>query len=180
MKLWGILLLVLVGFFFGYFAHSAASLGYLTFTSEDAPGNIPLVDSPNNLADALTLSRSSERISPYDWISQNSIHVFNNQVILDINNPEWASFTDTNSMDPVIDDTAHAIEIVPKTSDDIHLGDIVSYKADSGDVIIHRVIGKGEDDQGPFFIFKGDNNPARDPGKIRWEQIQRVVVAIIY
>ena len=44
-------------------------------------------------------------------------------------NPEWSVFTDTNSMDPVIDSTSNAIEIIPKQAEDIHVGDIVAYQS---------------------------------------------------
>ena len=63
----------------------------------------------------------------------------------------------------------------------IKVGDIVSYSSEYADgAIIHRVIGKNMDDNGVYFILKGDNNPSADPGKIRFSQIRRVVIAIVY
>ncbi|HIJ01035.1 TPA: signal peptidase I [Candidatus Woesearchaeota archaeon] len=119
--------------------------------------------------------------SPNDWIKESQILVYNSQVILDLKNAEWATFTDTHSMEPVLSSRANAIEIRPKSVDDIKVGDIISYKSEYADgTIIHRVIEKNEDEQGAYFILKGDNNPSPDPGKIRFEQIQRVVVAIVY
>ncbi|MBL7051178.1 hypothetical protein ISS04_03385 [Candidatus Woesearchaeota archaeon] len=124
---------------------------------------------------------AKERHSPYDHIKESQIKVFNDKVIIDIENPEWATFTDTNSMDPVIDAGANAIEIIPKTEDQIHLGDIISYNSVYADgSIIHRVTNIGQDKQGWYCKVKGDNNNLKDPGKIRFDQIQRVVVAIIY
>ena len=32
----------------------------------------------------------------------------------------------------------------------------------------------------PYFIMKGDNNPTSDPGKVRFSQMNRVLIAIIY
>ena len=125
--------------------------------------------------------RTDQRASPSDWIKENQILVFNSQVILDLKNAEWATFTDTHSMEPVLSSRSNAIEVKPKSADDIHVGDIISYKSEYSDgIIIHRVIEKGEDEQGAYFILKGDNNPYPDPGRIRFEQIQRVVVAIVY
>lgn len=119
--------------------------------------------------------------SPNDWIKENQILVYNTQVILDLKNAEWATFTDTHSMEPVLSSRANAIEIRPKSSDDIKVGDIISYNSEYSDgTIIHRVIEKNSDEKGVYFTLKGDNNPAPDPGKIRFEQIQRVVVAIVY
>jgi len=122
-----------------------------------------------------------DKVSPYDWIKMDQISVYQNQVVIKLENPEWALFTDTKSMDPVIDGASNAIEIIPNSEKDIHIGDIVAYKSDyATGVITHRVVDIGQDDQGWFARMKGDNNDKVDPGKIRFEQIQRVVVAVIY
>ena len=126
-------------------------------------------------------NRPQELSSPYDHIKENQIHVYDSRIIIDIDDPEWATFTDTNYMDPVIDYGANAIEIIPKTQNEVHVGDIVSYRSDYAEgIIIHRVIGTGYDSVGWYAVMKGDNNPEKDPGKVRFEQIQRIVVAIIY
>jgi len=123
----------------------------------------------------------AERPSPADRIKEEQIRVSNENVIINIKGAEWASFTDTNSMDPVIDSEAHAIEVIPSSEDDIQVGDIVAYNSEYAEgSIIHRVVYKGEDEQGTYFVMKGDNNPTSDPGKVRFSQIKRVVVAIIY
>ena len=200
MKLWLFMLCIIVAFFGGYFTQSIvfAREAYMDYepsiegviSSENgltpiAPTeeSLPPVQgsrfSPENIVGMVTGTKSTERISPYDWIKESQIHVYQNRVVIDIADPEWAAFTNTNSMDPVLDETANAIEVVPTSADQIHIGDIVSYK-DGDDTIIHRVIGKGKDEEGFFFIMKGDNNPLKDPGKVRFDQIQRLVVAIIY
>jgi hypothetical protein len=70
---------------------------------------------------------------------------------------------------------------VPHSADEIKVGDIVSYQSDLAEgTIIHRVIYKGQDEQGTYFIMKGDNLPTSDPGRVRFSQIERVVVGIIY
>lgn len=119
--------------------------------------------------------------SPGDWIKEPQIRVNDARVVLELENAEWAAFTDTHSMEPVLSAQSNAIEVHPKTPEDIKVGDIASYvSAYSDGFIIHRVIEKGYDDEGYYFIFKGDNNLAPDPERVRFEQIQRVVVAIIY
>jgi len=126
-------------------------------------------------------SEPPERDSPYDHIKESQIHVTDSGVTIDIQGAEWAKFTDTNSMDPVLDEWANAIEFIPTSPDQIHVGDIVSYYSEIADTtIIHRVVEYGEDAEGPYWIFKGDNIPIRDPEQVRFEQIRRVVVAIIY
>ncbi len=127
------------------------------------------------------LQEGVERASPSDWIKEDQIKVYNDRVIIDLKDAEWASFTNTNSMDPVLDEKANAIEIIPKSVDDIHVGDIISYNSDYVDgTIIHRVIKIGSDEKGWYCIVKGDNNQSPDPGKIRFNQIKRILVGIIY
>lgn len=136
---------------------------------------------PAQLNKTIGDNRTDEVPSPSDWIKENQIGVYSNQVILDVKDPQWATFTDTHSMEPVISARANAIEIVPQSPDAINTGDIVSYVSNYADgIIIHRVIEKDYDSDGVYFILKGDNNPTPDPGKIRFSQIKRVVVAIIY
>ncbi len=124
-------------------------------------------------------STALELDSPNDWIKENQISVYSNRVVLNIKDATWASFTNTNSMDPVIDTGANALEILPKTANDIKVGDIISYQSSYG-VIIHRVIEKGADKDGMYYVVKGDNNPAQDPNKVRFKDVKGVVVAVIY
>ena len=124
---------------------------------------------------------SPEKDSPGDWIKGNQIKVYKDKVILDIPDAVVAEFAGSNSMDPHIDETTNGVEIVPKTPNDISVGDIVAYRSKFADgTIIHRVIEKGRDEDGFYYIMKGDNNNEKDPGKIRFDQIERVLVAIIY
>lgn len=142
--------------------------------SEDASKLKPIVSS-------LFDSDPEEVSSPSDWIKENQIFVYNDKIIINLKDAEWAAFTDTNSMDPIIDSSANGIEVIPKSEKEINVGDIASYKSDYADgIIIHRVIQKGADKDGVYFIMKGDNLPNPDPGKIRFKQIQRVLVAVIY
>jgi len=119
--------------------------------------------------------------NPMDRIPEKAITVYKDRIVLDIQNAQWSTFTDTHSMEPVIFQGANALQLVPKSEDEIKVGDIVSYKSEYTDgTIIHRVVYKGEDEQGTYFVMKGDNLPTSDPGRIRFSQIQRVVVAIVY
>jgi len=126
-------------------------------------------------------SALGEKSSPSDWISEGAIHVYPDKIVVDVNNPRWASFTDTNSMDPIIDKGANAIEIIPESADQINVGDIVAYESPNfSGTVIHRVIDKGIDRDGVYFVLKGDNNENPDPGKVRFDQIKRVLIAVIY
>jgi hypothetical protein len=123
----------------------------------------------------------SAKENPMDRVPEKAIEVYKERIILDIQNAQWATFTDTHSMEPVIFKGSNAIELVPENEDDLKVGDIVSYRSVYAEgSIIHRVVYKGQDEQGTYFIMKGDNLPTSDPGRVRFHQIERVVVAIIY
>jgi len=124
-------------------------------------------------------SSGKEVNSPSNFIEETQIHVYSDKVIFDIDDPIWARFTDTNSMDPFIDEDSHAIQMSPKDPSVIQVGDVISYKTDNG-TIIHRVTKISEDKEGIYFVVKGDNNLFRDTTKVRFEDVHGVVVAVIY
>lgn len=122
-----------------------------------------------------------ERLSPSDWIKEEQIKVYPDKIILDVQDAVWAKFVDTNSMDPFLDSDTNAIEMKPNSPDQIQPGDIIAYTTDDFEgTIIHRVVKKGVDGKGTYYIAKGDNNVDADPKKIRFSQIKYVLVAVIY
>ena len=133
------------------------------------------------LSFGMLLGVSPELSSPSDHIAENKIKVYDDEVVLDIKDAMWGSFIDTNSMDPVIDVGANSIEVKPKKEDEIKIGDIISFRTGFTDgIVIHRVAGIGNDGQGKYYVTKGDNNPSADPGKVRFKDIEGVVVAVVY
>lgn len=138
-------------------------------------------DGKGSIVEQLLSDKAAERLSPCDHVKEMQILVTDEGVNIDLEGAEWATFTDTNSMDPVIDAGANAIEFVPESEAEICVGDIASYVPSSEDgTIIHRVVETGYDSEGWYAIFKGDNLGYRDPEKVRFSQIRRVVVAIVY
>lgn len=124
-----------------------------------------------------------EQPSPSDRLQLSNVHVTGNRVTIDgIPNHQFetAVFTDTNSMDPLIDDGSQAIQIVPLSTDEIRVGDIISYDSGQWGIIIHRVIQIGNDSEGWYAVVKGDNNPTPDPFKVRFKMIKRVLVGVLY
>lgn len=121
------------------------------------------------------------KTAPRDHIAEEQIHVFKDRVVVDIPDVTWSSFTDTGSMIPFIDQNSNGLELNPKSPDEINIGDIVSYESDySSGIIIHRVIETGTDELGWYAILRGDNNPISDPGRIRFEQVQGILVGVLY
>lgn len=123
----------------------------------------------------------SERASPSDWISEEQISVYKDRIVIRVENASWARYADSNSMDPVLDKGANGLEIVPRSEDDLKVGDIVAYECDWVDgVVVHRIIELGQDNQGWYAITKGDNNHSKDPSRVRFSDIKYVLVGLIY
>ncbi|MBT4804997.1 hypothetical protein HON71_02400 [Candidatus Woesearchaeota archaeon] len=140
------------------------SIGVISLTDKQIPAN---------------LLGGEELFSPSDWVKENQIKVYKNKITLDIEDASWATFTNTNSMDPFIDENSHAIEILPDDATQINVGDVISYQSSYG-TIIHRVTERGEDKEGIYFLVKGDNNKFQDPFKVRFDDVKGVVVAVVY
>lgn len=115
--------------------------------------------------------------APSDWLGEEDILILDDRVILKLEGATLSSYIDSGSMNPTLDENANGIRVVPKSEKDIEVGDIISYRF-AGMLIVHRVIEKGVDDD-VYFIVKGDNNLIGD-GKIRFEDIEYVTVALIY
>lgn len=122
-----------------------------------------------------------ERYSPNDHIKEGSIHVYDDKIVIDLQEATWSSFTNTNSMDPLLDNNANGIEIKPKSPQELKIGDVIAFKTSYvGGIIIHRIVDTGHDDNGWYAKTKGDNNPTVDPGKVRFKDITGVLVGVIY
>ncbi|MCH7850652.1 MAG: S26 family signal peptidase [Nanoarchaeota archaeon] len=116
--------------------------------------------------------------APSDTINERDIIILDDMVILKIPNSTLSSYASTGSMNPLFDEGANGIRIVPEFESDIDVGDIVSYRS-NGKLIVHRVIEKGFDEEGLYFIVKGDNNSLSD-GKIRFDEIEYLTVGVIW
>ena len=119
------------------------------------------------------------RYAPGNHVTADQIRVYEDRVVLDVEQTQWATFADTDSMLPFFDEYSHALQMRPERPDDVSPGDIITYK--DGDVtIIHRVTDRGIDKQGTYYLVKGDNNMEPDPVKLRFDDIETVVYGIIY
>lgn len=175
--------ILVTGFFIGILFMTALSYATLSDSWANVPDGEYERPSQQDGMSSITMALTGvpERNSPKDRIPEKAIEVYGDRVVLDIQGAQWSTFTDTNSMDPILDQGANAIQLVPQSVDDIEVGDIISYNSEyAKGTIIHRVVYKGEDEQGVYFVVKGDNLPTSDPGRVRFDQIERVVVAIIY
>lgn len=159
---------------------SAAHASDLVNEAFSAPTYDARYEVPATIYSSLT-GRSIARATPSDHLDERDIVVMGDRVILDVPNAILARFTDTASMDPVLDEKANAIEIVPRDEESVQEGDIIAYQTPEMEfTAIHRVIKRNTDSAGTYYLLQGDNNPAADPYKVRFEDIKSVVVAIVY
>ena len=122
-----------------------------------------------------------EKPSPVDRIKDSDVNVFSNSVRIDIRNAKWRKYIDSNSMDPLIDEGTTTIEIKPKYASEIKVGDIVAYDVEGYDyAFVHRVVDIGNDGDGVYFTTKGDNYYEADTDKVRFSQVEGIVVGILY
>jgi len=116
--------------------------------------------------------------APNDWVDSEDIIVFDDMILLRVENATLSSYAGSGSMKPVFDEGANGIRVVPRSEDEIEVGDIVSYRF--GDMlIVHRVVEKGIDNEGVYFVMKGDNNLIADE-KVRFGQIEYVTIGVIW
>jgi len=124
---------------------------------------------------------SDELISPANRISKDRVHFYDDRIVIDIDKATWATYANTNSMDPVLDQGSIGIEVIPESETEIQIGDIITYQPTwSQNLTVHRVISIGEDEQGWYCYTKGDNTSFIDPGKIRFEQVRYLTIGVLY
>lgn len=128
-----------------------------------------------------TVFVARELISPADRINESQLTIYDDKVVIHINDATWAKYANTNSMDGFLDDGTIGLEIEPKNEFDVGVGDVISYRADwNENLVAHRVVDVGYDGEGWYCIAKGDNVSYQDPGKIRFNQIKYVLVGVLY
>jgi len=152
------------------------------FTYERLPdSHVEPAEELKPLTSSIRYEEPIERFSPANHITQDQILVYPEEVNLLVENTTWSKFADTNSMDPVFDIGHNSIQFFPEKEEDIKVGDIVAYNSKFAEgLIIHRVVEIDYDTQGWYAILKGDNNARRDPGRVRFNQTDSVLVTIIY
>ncbi len=115
---------------------------------------------------------------PSDFIDNRNIIVYDDKVVILVEDANLRSYDSGGSMLPIFGENSNGISIKPKSEEDIDVGDIISFRK-KGKLIVHRVVEKGTDDAGIYFITKGDNSILSD-GKIRFSDIEYVLIGLIY
>ena len=116
--------------------------------------------------------------APSDWVAEDNIVVLQDRIILRIANATVSNYAGSGSMKPIFDEGANGIRVVPMSEEEVDVGDIVSFRW-GGLLVVHRVVEKGFDEEGIYFVTKGDNNFIED-ARIRFEDIEYVTVGVIW
>lgn len=115
---------------------------------------------------------------PSDFVSGRDIFVYPGEVVIKIEGAKVTNYDSTGSMNPVFGEGVNGIVVKPLSVDEINVGDIVSFYS-GGELVVHRVVEVGEDEEGVYFITKGDSNGFSD-GKVRFGEIEHRVVGLVY
>ena len=117
---------------------------------------------------------------PGDYIKEQQIHVWNDSFcVYNLTDVIWSDiYNNSFSMNPTLANGHHTIQVAVNSFNELKIGDIISYERNET-LVIHRVIDKGEDEEGLFLITKGDNCIYEDR-KVRMNQVKDKVIAIIY
>lgn len=116
--------------------------------------------------------------APSNWIGENQIQTENGKVTIAIENASISRYAATNSMIPTLNENSNGIRIKPESADKISVGDIITF-SEGNDLIVHRVIEKGRDKEGDWFITKGDNSAVSD-GKVYFKDIKYITIGVLY
>jgi len=140
---------------------------------------------------------------PGDWIrSEHITKITPNEFCFRYGNLTYSGVVGTRSMVPTIYKDAALLLTKNFTKEDLHVGDIIAVKesnvlkiinyplymlvgidvgeVENADSYVHRIIYIGEDAEGWFAITKGDNCILPDLRKVRFEDVEGVVIGILY
>ena len=121
------------------------------------------------------------KLMPSGRISGEDIHIYPDRACISLKEPSIASYTDTASMEPLLGSSAKGIEIQPNGPQDVHMGDIVSYRSEyANGLVVHQVYNISYDENGWYAVMKGINNKETDPGRVRFNQINKVLAIVVY
>ena len=120
-------------------------------------------------------------VAPPSRIALNQIWEQGGRLLIDLPNFKVFSIAPLGtSMLPTLGAGTKVIGIPVKNIESLAVGDIVIYQDVLGSMLGHRIIETGVDTEGWYAIAKGDNNPQKDPGKLRIGDIKHRIVAILY
>jgi len=135
----------------------------------------------------LYLGKVDIRYAPSNYLNESQIHVYNDSVCIDLENPHLTSYANSGSMRPTLDENSNGIRIPVTDKIKVNLGDIITYKnngifksENDSQLIVHRVVGIRKVDDEEQYLMLGDNNKGISDGWINRSQIIYKTIGIIY
>ena len=89
--------------------------------------------------------------TPNDRINSSFLEVTSESIVINISNATISRYAPTGSMKPLIGEGAQGIRIAPESSNDVYVGDIVTFRFDEI-LVVHRVKEIGFDEFGTYYI----------------------------
>ena len=118
---------------------------------------------------------------PVPILQQGIVKLQRDSLVINLTEIKLVQYADTGSMEPFLFQGATGIEVPVKSVDDLHLGDIVSYKAEWMEgIVTHRIVAISNDKNGAYYTLKGDANANADPEKVRFSQIKYKLAGVLY
>jgi len=148
----------------------------ILFIGSVALNMITIIENDN----AFNTLNIKSNISPSLTINESQILVYETHAEIVYPNMSWFTLEPTGSMLPLANTGTYMLGVNVTDDNELHVGDIVTYNSESGEYIMHRIINISNDENGTYYILKGDNNPIADKNKIRLNQVVFKVVSIIY
>ncbi|MDO8556587.1 MAG: S26 family signal peptidase [Nanoarchaeota archaeon] len=130
------------------------------------------INNPTLLIEHPTGYASKEQTSPGDYINEEQLLLTNDRLIINQPTLILTRYTNTNSMDPLLDETSNGIEL-PYDGRTLQPGDIISYK-DKNIIKIHRVLNNTTEG----YLVKGDNSNISET--INKKDIKGILVGVLY
>ena len=131
------------------------------------------------------VSNPSTPKQPQKWVDINKIYglgdINHNTYTLNFQGVNYSIFRVglTHSMLPTLPDGSMVIVINKFNASKLKVGDIITFSI-NGIKVVHRIDSIGLDNLGFFFKTKGDNNLIQDSWKVRPNNIDGVVVGVIW
>jgi len=115
-----------------------------------------------------------------DRIDESQIQVFRDQVIIS-GEYSWASYSNTDSMLPLIDGHSNGLYVKIDSSTDLRIGDVISFRPEGySDLFVHRIVNIGVDEKGIWYQTKGDNAKFNDPFLVRRGDMVALLVGVLW
>ena len=134
------------------------------------------------------VTKDLKEIHPLDRIDDSNIKVYSDKIVIEGTFGKTGATGD--SMLQVSPNGTTHITIKPRSPEEITIGDLIVFNkpkemiengfTSNTTTILHRVIDKGTDSEGIYYYTKGDSNYKGDGAKIRFENITKIVVGVIW